>query len=85
MLYDLLSEEGSGIGVVDATGGEEMALDHISNDENSVSWQQTRDIHAQYWKDVAPYYILRNSVMDGMLKGTKLYLTVGKNAYTISE
>ena len=55
----------------------------ISN--NDVSWQQTRDIHAQYWKDVAPYYILRNSVMDGMLQGTKLYLTVGENAYTISK
>ena len=57
----------------------------ISNDENSVSWQQTRDIHAHYWKDVTPYYILRNSVMDGMLQGTKLYLTVGENAYTISK
>ena len=55
----------------------------ISN--NDVSWQQTRDIHAQYWKDVAPYYILRNSVMDGMLQGTKLHLTVGENAYTISK
>ena len=57
----------------------------ISNDENSVSWQQTRDIHAQYWKDVAPYYILRNSVMDGMLQGTKLHLSVGENVYTISK
>ncbi|MBQ7558563.1 MAG: InlB B-repeat-containing protein [Lachnospiraceae bacterium] len=36
MLYDLLSEEEAGIGVVDATGGEEMALDHISHDENSI-------------------------------------------------
>ncbi len=57
----------------------------ISNDENSVSWQQTRDIHAQYWKDAAPYYILRNSVIDGMLQCTKLHLTVGENAYTISK
>ncbi len=36
MLYDLLSEEEAGIGVVGATGGEEMSLDHISHGENSI-------------------------------------------------
>ncbi len=42
----------------------DTAADHLS-------WEMTRDIHAPYWNgSTAPYYAIRKSVMEGMLKDT---------------
>lgn len=46
--------------------------------EDTVSWEMSRDIHAQYWSgaDAANYYSLRKAVMDGMLEGTEYTLSM---------
>ncbi len=42
----------------------------------SVSWEMSQDIHAPYWNGSdAPYYAIRTSVMQGMLKGSGYTLT----------
>lgn len=42
----------------------DRAADHLS-------WEITRDIHAPYWNgNTSPYYAIRRSVMEGMLKDT---------------
>ena len=42
----------------------DTAADHLS-------WEMTRDIHAPYWNgNTSPYYAIRRSVMEGMLKDT---------------
>ena len=53
----------------------------------TVSWEMARDIHAQYWNgDSTPYYLLRKSVMDGMLAGTALAVEMQDTAhYTIKR
>lgn len=39
--------------------------------EDHISWEMTEDIHAQYWNgSSSPYYTIRRSVMEGMLKST---------------
>ncbi|MGN1389701.1 MAG: hypothetical protein ACI4WR_08635 [Bulleidia sp.] len=39
--------------------------------EDRVSWEMTQDIHEQYWHgNSAPYYAIRKSVMEGMLKNS---------------
>ena len=71
-----------------------MPCDRINRvttkDTDSLSWEMTRDIHAQYWTECPmgsePYYILRKSVMDGMLIGTGLRLVMEDAAhYTIEN
>lgn len=54
----------------------------------AVSWTQTRDLHAEAWSsrggDVSIYYQLRKSVMDGMLSGSGLQLSMSDlSHYTI--
>ena len=42
----------------------DTAADHLS-------WEMTQDIHAPYWNgNTSPYYAIRRSVMEGMLKDT---------------
>lgn len=48
------------------------------SDEDHVSWEMTQDIHVQYWHGTsAPYYALRRSVMEGMLKNSGYVLNAG--------
>ncbi|SDM41535.1 hypothetical protein SAMN05216544_0177 [Lachnospira pectinoschiza] len=53
-----------------------MPCDHVnmvtSEEEDSLSWKMNQDIHEQYWNDIdgAYYYLLRKSIMDGMLENT---------------
>ena len=53
-----------------------MPCDHVnmvtSEEEDSLSWEMNQDIHEQYWSDIdgAYYYLLRKSIMDGMLENT---------------
>ncbi|MBQ9514478.1 MAG: hypothetical protein IJR57_00055 [Ruminococcus sp.] len=58
-----------------------------AQDESSISWEQTRDIHAVHWTENAePYYLLKKSVMDGMLSKTDLELKMPDiNHYTINK
>lgn len=56
--------------------------------DQSLSWTQTRDLHDEAWTsqggDVHTYYQLRKSVMDGMLSGSGLRLSVQSSShYTI--
>ncbi len=59
-----------------------MPCDRINavtdQDESSLSWEMSRDIHAPYWKeeDTTTYYGIRKSVMDGMLEGTPYSLSM---------
>ena len=59
----------------------------VSESEDSISWQMTQDIHAQYWESRSDiYYSLRNAVMCGMLDGTGLSLDSEDNTvYTIKR
>ncbi|MCH4014648.1 MAG: hypothetical protein LKE64_10050 [Solobacterium sp.] len=42
----------------------------------SVCWEMSQDIHAPYWNGSdAPYYAIRTSAMQGMLKGSSYTLT----------
>ncbi len=46
------------------------------SDEHHVSWEMTQEIHGQYWHgNSAPYYALRRSVMEGMLKDSGYLLS----------
>lgn len=66
-----------------------MPCDRINavtaKDADRLSWEMTRDIHAQYWTDCedgsALYYALRKSVMDGMLTQTALRLVMEDTAH----
>lgn len=56
--------------------------------DQSLSWEQTQDLHAGAWSsqggDVSTYYQLRKSVMDGMLSGSGLHLSMpDTDHYTI--
>lgn len=68
-----------------------MPCDRINavtaQDGSSISWEQTRDIHAVHWTENAdPYYLLKKSVMDGMLSKTDFELRMPDiNHYTISK
>ena len=59
----------------------------VSESADELSWTMMRDIHAQYWKDGSEiYYLIRNTVMNGMLDGTGLALSSGDNVtYTIKR
>ncbi len=49
----------------------------LSESEEKISWEMTRDIHGQYWKeDANVYYKIRNSIMEGMLASSGLRLVV---------
>ncbi len=56
-----------------------MPCDHVNNvtetEHNIFAWEQTADLHRDCWiekgGDPANYYILRKSVMDGMLDGSE--------------
>lgn len=58
------------------------------NTDQALSWEQTQDLHAGAWAsqggDVSTYYQLRKSVMDGMLSGSGLKLSMpDTDHYTI--
>ena len=58
------------------------------NTDQALSWEQTQDLHAGAWAsqggDVGTYYQLRKSVMDGMLSGSGLQLSMpDTDHYTI--
>lgn len=58
------------------------------NTDQALSWEQTRDLHSGAWSsqggDVSTYYQLRKSVMDGMLSGSGLQLSMpDTDHYTI--
>lgn len=60
-----------------------------SQDVESCSWEQTTDIHKDYWEnaggDVENYYLLRKAFMEGMLSGSKLELVSPDNVhYTVA-
>lgn len=49
------------------------------NSEDRVEWEMAQDIHAGYWTNAegsAPYYRIRKSVMDGMVAGTGLEVSM---------
>lgn len=51
---------------------------------DKVSWEMTQDIHAQYWYgDSRPYYIIRKSIMDGLLADTRLELQMPDTAHYV--
>ena len=61
-------------------------INAITKNENGIiEWQQTQDIHAQYWNsNSAPYYQLRNSVMQGMLANANLSLTNDNSVWALT-
>lgn len=61
-------------------------INAVTKNENGVlEWRQTQDNHAQYWKGgSAPYYQIRDSVMEGMLSSINLSLEKkGTNIYRL--
>ncbi len=56
-----------------------MPCDHVNelleSGEQSLAWRMAEDIHlVSFKKDTRIYYLLRKSVMDGMLETTGLKL-----------
>lgn len=59
-----------------------MPCDHVNlvvaQDENEVIWKRTQCVHEDYWTkndgDVTVYYLLRNALIQGMLKPSGLTL-----------
>lgn len=52
----------------------------VSNDDDAFAWEQSQDIHGQYWEEeglgAGDYYALRTKFMEGMIE---------KTAYTLAD
>ena len=68
-----------------------MPCDHVNEiieqDDESVRWRRTTDIHKKYWEeaqgDVGIYYELRELYINGLLKGTDLGYDRSEETYRI--
>lgn len=54
-------------------------INHVTETENNrFAWEQTADLHEEAWKSCGGnpevYYLLKKSIMDGMLKGSDFCL-----------
>lgn len=65
-----------------------MPCDHvnmiISEDDDSIRWQETVDIHKKYWNmvngDVKNFFYIRNALIEGMLENSQMEFIVYENA-----
>lgn len=60
----------------------------VSQSDRDVVWEQSKDVHAPFWKDLedgtARYYRLRNCVMDGMLSTTPLQVRMEEGKFIVT-
>ena len=64
--------------------------DITNEDENSITWNQTVDIHETYWKiingNVEYYYAIRKSLIVGMLENSGIiYNQIGKQTFELRK
>ncbi len=66
----------------------DRALDIIEKSEKKISFEQTLDLHSEYWKkyqgDGDDFYMLRDAFISGMLEGSgHRLITVGDRMYEL--
>ncbi len=62
----------------------------VENSEEKVVWEQTREIHQQYWDlvggDIEMFYAIRSSLIQGILEGSGfVFRETGDRVYEISK
>ena len=62
----------------------------VADDGDSLTWEQTIDIHKQYWDqfdiDVKYYYEIRNAIIEGIFDGSDLsYEKEPANQFTLRK
>lgn len=60
----------------------------VNEDSDEITWQETVDIHKQYWDevgvDVALFYEIRNAMIEGVFAGSDLsYYNLGNGSYKL--
>ena len=60
----------------------------VNEDSDEIMWQETVDIHKQYWDevgvDVALFYEIRNAMIEGVFAGSDLsYYNLGNGSYKL--
>lgn len=60
----------------------------VNEDSDEITWQETVDIHKQYWDevgvDVALFYEIRNAMIEGVFAGSDLsYYNLGNGLYKL--
>ena len=60
----------------------------VNEDSDEITWQETVDIHKQYWDevgvDVALFYEIRNAMIEGVFAGSGLsYYNLGNGSYKL--
>ena len=60
----------------------------VNEDSDELMWQETVDIHKQYWDEVganvALFYEIRNAVIEGVFDGSGLtYYSLGNGSYKL--
>ena len=60
----------------------------VNEDSEELMWQETVDIHSQYWDesdvDVAKFYEIRNAMIEGVFEGSGLsFYALGNGVYKL--
>ena len=60
----------------------------VNEDSDELMWQETVDIHRQYWDelgaDIAQFYEIRNAMIEGVFAGSGLtYYALGNGSYKL--
>ena len=60
----------------------------VNEDSDEITWQETVDIHKQYWDevgvDVSLFYEIRNAMIEGVFAGSDLsYYNLGNGSYKL--
>jgi len=60
----------------------------VNEDSDELMWQETVDIHRQYWDelgaDIAQFYEIRNAMIEGVFGGSGLtYYALGNGSYKL--